>query len=101
IRSLLLTIQGRLLDTISVALSRTLYSYSRTDVIVSRGNVINNPNQVSQLSDSALVQLALQTLVRYNFKVAVSSLMRILRDPSLPSYHQKSLGLGCVPYLPK
>ncbi|XP_073283360.1 serine/threonine-protein kinase TOR-like [Primulina huaijiensis] len=43
--------------------------------------------------------------------VAISSLMRILRDPSLSSYHQKvvgslmfifkSMGLGCVPYLPK
>ncbi|KAF3971928.1 hypothetical protein CMV_004520 [Castanea mollissima] len=43
--------------------------------------------------------------------VAINSLMRILRDPSLASYHLKvvgslmfifkSMGLGCVPYLPK
>ncbi|KAF6172500.1 hypothetical protein GIB67_007013 [Kingdonia uniflora] len=43
--------------------------------------------------------------------VAINTLMRILRDPSLSSYHQKvvsslmfifkSMGLGCVPYLPK
>ncbi|CAA6660213.1 unnamed protein product [Spirodela intermedia] len=47
----------------------------------------------------------------YYSTVAISSLMRILRDPSLSSYHQKvvgslmfifkSMGLGCVPYLPK
>ncbi|CAN0880245.1 Cell division cycle 20.1, cofactor of APC complex [Linum grandiflorum] len=44
-------------------------------------------------------------------RVAVNSLMRILKDPSLASYHQKVVGslmfifksmdLGCVPYLPK
>ncbi|WMV41204.1 hypothetical protein MTR67_034589 [Solanum verrucosum] len=44
-------------------------------------------------------------------QVAINSLMRILRDPSLSSYHQKvvgslmfifkSMGLACVPYLPK
>ncbi|XP_026393292.1 serine/threonine-protein kinase TOR-like [Papaver somniferum] len=68
IPSLLPTIQERLLDSISVALSRTLYSHSRTGVVVTRGNVINNPNQVSELSGSALVQLALQTLARFNFK---------------------------------
>ncbi|KAG0471251.1 hypothetical protein HPP92_015797 [Vanilla planifolia] len=47
----------------------------------------------------------------YYSTVAISSLMRILRDPSLSSYHLmvvgslmfifKSMGLGCVPYLPK
>lgn len=47
----------------------------------------------------------------YYSTVAISSLMRIFRDPSLSSYHQKvvgslmfifkSMGLGCVPYLPK
>uniref|UniRef100_A0ACD5YK47 Uncharacterized protein n=1 Tax=Avena sativa TaxID=4498 RepID=A0ACD5YK47_AVESA len=47
----------------------------------------------------------------YYSTVAISSLMRILRDPSLASYHQmvvgslifvfKSMGLGCLPYLPK
>ncbi|KAI3958805.1 hypothetical protein MKX01_023481, partial [Papaver californicum] len=68
IPSLLPTIQERLLDSISVALSRTLYLHSRTGVVVTRGNVINNPNQVSELSGSALVQLALQTLARFNFK---------------------------------
>jgi FKBP12-rapamycin complex-associated protein len=43
--------------------------------------------------------------------VAINALMRILRDPTLSSYHSKvvgslmyifrSMGLGCVPYLPK
>ncbi|GMH23702.1 hypothetical protein Nepgr_025545 [Nepenthes gracilis] len=47
----------------------------------------------------------------YYSTVAINSLMRVLRDPSLSSYHQKvvgslvfifkSMGLGCVPYLPK
>ncbi|KAI8028412.1 Serine/threonine-protein kinase TOR [Camellia lanceoleosa] len=47
----------------------------------------------------------------YYSTVAINSLMRILRDASLSSYHQKvvgslmfifkSMGLGCVPYLPK
>ncbi|GLT98087.1 hypothetical protein SLE2022_156090 [Rubroshorea leprosula] len=47
----------------------------------------------------------------YYSTVAINSLMRILRDPSLASYHQKvvgslmfifkSMSLGCVPYLPK
>ncbi|GFP88661.1 serine/threonine-protein kinase tor [Phtheirospermum japonicum] len=47
----------------------------------------------------------------YYSTVAISSLMRIFRDPSLSSYHQKvigslmfifkAMGLGCVPYLPK
>ncbi|KAL8151366.1 LOW QUALITY PROTEIN: hypothetical protein V2J09_021174 [Rumex salicifolius] len=47
----------------------------------------------------------------YFSTVAIGSLMRVLRDPSLSSYHQnvvgslmfifKSMGLACVPYLPK
>ncbi|CAH1417873.1 unnamed protein product [Lactuca virosa] len=47
----------------------------------------------------------------YFSTVAINYLVRILRDPSLSSYHQKvvgslmlifkSMGLGCVPYLPK
>ncbi|KAL1564547.1 non-specific serine/threonine protein kinase [Salvia divinorum] len=47
----------------------------------------------------------------YYSTVAISSLMRIFKDSSLSSYHQKvvgslmfifkSMGLGCVPYLPK
>ncbi|XP_076915398.1 serine/threonine-protein kinase TOR-like [Bidens hawaiensis] len=51
------------------------------------------------------------TLEDYFSTVAINSLIRILRDPSLSSYHQKvvgslmfifkSMGLGCVPYLPK
>ncbi|XP_024028419.1 serine/threonine-protein kinase TOR, partial [Morus notabilis] len=47
----------------------------------------------------------------YYSTVSINSLMRILRDPSLSSYHLKvvgslmfifkSMGLGCVPYLQK
>jgi hypothetical protein len=51
------------------------------------------------------------TSEEYYPTVAINALMRILRDPSLSSYHLKvvgslmyvfkKMGLGCVPYLPK
>ncbi|XP_010245613.1 PREDICTED: serine/threonine-protein kinase TOR isoform X2 [Nelumbo nucifera] len=68
IPSLLPTIQVRLLECISMALSRPHYPQPRPGSVVVRGNVISNPQQVSDLSGSALVQLALQTLARFNFK---------------------------------
>ncbi|XP_043711300.1 serine/threonine-protein kinase TOR [Telopea speciosissima] len=68
IPSLLPTIQDRLLDCISLALSRAHYTQPRPGVVAVRGSMINNPQQVSDLSGSALVQLALQTLARFNFK---------------------------------
>ncbi|KAI3962253.1 hypothetical protein MKX01_030803, partial [Papaver californicum] len=68
IPSLLPTIQERLLDSISVALSRAPFPRSRAGFVVARANVMNNPRQVAELSGSALVQLALQTLGRFNFK---------------------------------
>ncbi|KAK9286670.1 hypothetical protein L1049_015071 [Liquidambar formosana] len=68
IPSLLPTIQDRLLDCISIALSRSPYSQARPTVAMVRGNMINTPQQVSDLNGSALVQLALQTLASFNFK---------------------------------
>ncbi|KAJ4958930.1 hypothetical protein NE237_026041 [Protea cynaroides] len=68
IPSLLPTIQDRLLDCISLALSRAHYTQPRPGVAAVRGSMINNPPQVSDLSGSALVQLALQTLARFTFK---------------------------------
>ncbi|XP_057977812.1 serine/threonine-protein kinase TOR isoform X2 [Malania oleifera] len=68
IPSLLPTIQDRMLDCISVALSKSHYPQARPAVAVVRGNTLNNPLQVSELSGPALVQLALQTLARFNFK---------------------------------
>ncbi|XP_042517087.1 serine/threonine-protein kinase TOR isoform X2 [Macadamia integrifolia] len=68
IPSLLPTIQDLLLDCISLALSRAHYTQPRPGGAAVRGSMINNPQQVSDLSGSALVQLALQTLARFNFK---------------------------------
>lgn len=69
IPSLLPTIQDRLLNCISSVLSRSQYSQTRPAVPMARGGMANAPQQVSDLSGSALVQLALQTLARFNFKV--------------------------------
>ncbi|KAH1267835.1 Serine/threonine-protein kinase TOR [Glycine max] len=68
IPSLLPTIQGRLLDSISMVLSKSHYHLGRPAQSVGRGIIINVPQQVSELNGSALVQLALQTLARFNFK---------------------------------
>ncbi|BFG42177.1 hypothetical protein CerSpe_284510 [Prunus speciosa] len=68
IPSLLPTIQDRLLDCISVVLSKSHHPQGRSAVGMGRGNLMNMPQQVSDLSGSALVQLALQTLARFNFK---------------------------------
>ncbi|KAM1457733.1 hypothetical protein ACFX13_035729 [Malus domestica] len=68
IPSLLPTIQDRLLDSISVVLSKSHHSQGRSAVGMGRGNLMNIPQQVSDVSGSSLVQLALQTLARFNFK---------------------------------
>lgn len=68
IPSLLPTIQGRLLDCISVVLTRSQHTQARASVAMSRGNITTTTQQVSELSGSALVQLALQTLARFNFR---------------------------------
>ncbi|XP_027362305.1 serine/threonine-protein kinase TOR isoform X2 [Abrus precatorius] len=68
IPSLLPTIQDRLLDSISMVLSKSHYHPGRPAQSVGRGTIINVPHVVSELSGSALVQLALQTLARFNFK---------------------------------
>ncbi|KAK9166114.1 hypothetical protein Scep_001305 [Stephania cephalantha] len=68
IPSMLPTIQDRLLECISLALSKAHYSQSRQGAAAARGNMINTTQQVPELSNSALVQLSLQTLARFNFK---------------------------------
>ncbi|KAG4972736.1 hypothetical protein GYH30_029596 [Glycine max] len=68
IPSLLPTIQDRLLDSISMVLSKSHYHLGRPAQSVGRGTIINVPQQVSELNGSALIQLALQTLARFNFK---------------------------------
>jgi FKBP12-rapamycin complex-associated protein len=61
------TIQDRLLDSISMVLSKSPY-LGRPAQSVGRGTIITVTQQVSELSGSALIQLALQTLARFNFK---------------------------------
>ncbi|KAL6013161.1 hypothetical protein ACLOJK_003653 [Asimina triloba] len=68
IPSLLPTIQERLLDCISMALSKSPYPQARLGVIVARPSVVAGTQQVSDVTGSALVQLALRTLARFNFK---------------------------------
>lgn len=68
IPSLLPTIQDRLLESISVVLSKSQNSHTGASATPSRGTVANNTQQMSELSGSALEQLALQTLARFNFK---------------------------------
>ncbi|CAL5329434.1 unnamed protein product [Camellia sinensis] len=68
IPSLLPTIQVRLWKCIEEVLPKSNYVQSRPSVAMSRGNVINATPQVTELSGSALVQLGLQTLARFNFK---------------------------------
>ncbi|MED6192915.1 hypothetical protein PIB30_014488 [Stylosanthes scabra] len=68
IPSLLPTIQDRLLDSISMVLSKSHYHPGRPAASIGRGTVMNVPQQVSELSGPGLIQLALQTLARFNFK---------------------------------
>ncbi|PHT90552.1 hypothetical protein T459_05665 [Capsicum annuum] len=65
---LLPTIQNRLLEFISTILSRSHHSMPRQSTSVSRGHITTVTPQVPELSGSALVQLALRTLARFNFK---------------------------------
>lgn len=67
IPSLMPTIQDRLLDSISMVLSKSPY-LGRPAQSIGRGTNIIVVPQVSELSGSALIQLALQTLARFNFK---------------------------------
>ncbi|WRX11046.1 hypothetical protein QQP08_003533 [Theobroma cacao] len=68
IPSLLPTIQDRLLDSISLVLSKSPYFQARPTAALVQGTAANIPQPVSELSGSALVQLALQTLARFNFR---------------------------------
>ncbi|XP_056160920.1 serine/threonine-protein kinase TOR isoform X3 [Syzygium oleosum] len=68
IPSMLPTIQVRLLSCISNVLSKSHPPQARPAVPMVRGNMMNTAQQLSEFSGSALVQLALQTLARFNFK---------------------------------
>lgn len=82
IPSLLPTIQDRLLDSISMVLSKSHYPLGRPAASMSRGTVVNVPQQVSELSGPALVQLALQTLARFNFKVQCAYFLFFVMYPT-------------------
>lgn len=71
------TIQDRLLDSISMVLSKSPY-LGRSAQSIGKGTIINIGQQVSELSGSALIQLALQTLARFNFKVLYSFMYELL-----------------------
>ncbi|XP_047315173.1 serine/threonine-protein kinase TOR isoform X1 [Impatiens glandulifera] len=68
IPSLLPTIQERLLSCISVVLSKSPHSNSRSLVTMNRANITNTAQHIMELTVPAMVQLALQTLARFNFK---------------------------------
>ncbi|KAG9440008.1 hypothetical protein H6P81_020173 [Aristolochia fimbriata] len=68
IPSLLPTIQERLLDCISLALSKSLYPQPRVGAAVARAHIVINPQQISDITGPPLAQLALRTLARFNFK---------------------------------
>lgn len=72
IPSLLPTIQERLLDCISMALSKNPYPQPKPGVPAARMNTLNITQQVSDISGPVLVQLALRTLAHFNFKVSFS-----------------------------
>ncbi|KAM3251322.1 serine/threonine-protein kinase TOR-like isoform X1 [Capsicum annuum] len=65
---LLPTIQNRLLEYISTILSRSHHSMPRQSASMSRGLITTVTPQISELSGSVLVQLALRTLAYFNFK---------------------------------
>ncbi|XP_074275847.1 serine/threonine-protein kinase TOR [Silene latifolia] len=67
IPSLLSTIQERLLESISLALSKSHHTQARP-ASTSRANVVNVPMMVSDVAGPAVVQLALQALAQFNFK---------------------------------
>ncbi|KAK4378516.1 hypothetical protein RND71_000378 [Anisodus tanguticus] len=68
IQPLLPTIQDRLLECISAILSRSHHALARQSAALNRGHLATVTPQVPELSGSVLVQLALQTLARFNFK---------------------------------
>lgn len=80
--SLLPTIQERLLDCISVVLSKTPYRTTRPGGSVVRSNTVINPHQVLDVSGPALVQRALKTLANFNFKG--HELLEFARDAVVP-----------------
>ncbi|CDY46271.1 BnaC05g50600D [Brassica napus] len=65
---LLPTVQDRLLDCISLVLLRSQYSQTKPPVTLVRSSTVSMAPQSTDLSSSAQVQLALQTLARFNFK---------------------------------
>lgn len=70
IPSLLPTIQNRLLECISAVLSQSHHAQAKSSITPTRANVASTTQHISELSGSALVQIGLQTLAQFNFKVS-------------------------------
>ncbi|XP_033517641.1 serine/threonine-protein kinase TOR isoform X3 [Nicotiana tomentosiformis] len=87
IPSLLPTIQDRLLECISAILSRSHHALSRQSTAMSRGHIATVIPQVPELSGPALVQLALQTLARFNFKIVQKLLIAAVADADVTVRH--------------
>ncbi|XP_057821315.1 serine/threonine-protein kinase TOR isoform X2 [Cryptomeria japonica] len=66
--SLLPTIQDRLLDCISIVLSKTSYRTVRSGGAVVRPSTVLISQQILDANDPTLIQLALRTLANFNFK---------------------------------
>ncbi|KAL7227451.1 hypothetical protein ACSBR1_022327 [Camellia fascicularis] len=86
IPSLLPTIQDRLLDCILGVLSKS-YAQARPPVAQNQGNVTNTLQQVAELSGSSLVQLSLQTLACFNFKIVEKLLITAVADADVTVRH--------------
>lgn len=69
IPTLLPTIQERLLDSISMVLSKSPFPQTKPGAAAVRSTVVTAPQQLACMSGAALVQLSLRTLARFNFKV--------------------------------
>lgn len=80
--SLLPTIQERLLDCISLVLSKSPYRTTRPGGSIVRANTVINPHQILDVSGPALVQRALTTLANFNFKG--HELLEFARDAVVP-----------------
>lgn len=68
IPSLMPTIQDRLLDCISVILTKMHYARAKSSIPFNKGSSIRH-QPFHDPDGSALVQLALKTLAQFNFKV--------------------------------
>lgn len=68
-------------------------------------------NEFGTSSSEMLVNMSAHTLEEYYLAMAIATLMKIIKDPTLSQHHIvvvqaitftfKSLGIKCVPYIPQ